>query len=893
MKEIYIIDASNFLFRAYYAIRQMTNPKGVSTNALYGFIRAIRKLEKDFSPSHVVCVYDGPNNKASRLKIYKDYKAHREGMPDDLVPQIDFTKRFCEAYGIPHIEIDGVEADDTMGAIAKWAETKGAHAYICSSDKDLCQMVGNKISILHTNKNNLIIDAKGVIEKFGVRPDQIIDYLAIMGDSSDNIPGIKGFGAKTAAELLNEFDTLENVLKYPEKQKSSKRTEKVIQETENALISQKLATLDLTVQIPNGVADYALLEGNKEELADLYNEMNFKTLLKELDVDVKVEESEKKSVKKGAWRLVTSEEELIAELKKIEKSKHVCIDTETTSTLPMQAKLIGIGFCAKIGDAFYVPLNGSLKEQTVVKLVNDFTSSKNRSFVGHNIKYDMHVLKRHGIVMTHVSFDTMIASYLLNAGANRHNLDRLVESIFDHKMISFAELVGETKKKNQKSLADIEIEKVCEYCCEDVDYTMQLRDHFIKELEERKLTKLFEEIEMPLIPILFKMEHAGIFLDTKMLSSLSKEFREKIDLLRDKIYQLAKEEFNINSPKQLSEILFTKLEIKQVGKKTKTGFSTGAEVLEALRQEHPIIELILEYRSLEKLRSTYVDSLGDQIHPETNRVHCTFNQSVTATGRLSSTNPNLQNIPIRTEDGRRIREAFRPGKKDWSFLSADYSQIELRILAHLSSDPNLCAAFRNDDDIHVYTAAQVFGVTEKEVTKQMRQQAKAVNFGLIYGQSAFGLSKELGVGMGEAAKFIEKYFAQYPAVKGFLEDCKEIAKKEGKATTMFGRERLLHEIKGTNQMLRAQAFRLAVNTPIQGTQADIMKMAMIDIDNHLLRSKSNSYSVLQIHDECIFECPNSEIEAFKTQIVDLMENTVKLDIPLKVDISVGNNWGEC
>lgn len=888
MKQLYIIDAANYLFRSYYAIRQMTNSRGESTNALFGFIRSILRLQKDFTPSHLVCVFDGPNNKASRIGIYKEYKGHREGMPEDLFPQLAWAKQFCDAYGIPHIEIDGVEADDTIGSIAKWAETKGSMVYICSSDKDLCQLVNDHIVVLQTYKNNTILDRERVIEKFGVTPEQIIDYLAIVGDTSDNIPGIRGFGAKTAAELLQEFGTLNHLLAHPEKQKSPKRQEKIIAERDKALISQKLATIDIHLSVPNEESVYAIDHTiNREALTTLLQTMEFHTLLKELNLDEKIPEKKIKETHK--WETLTSEEAIHKFLKTLCDASEIVIDVETSSIDPMQAKLLGVGLSSASHSAAYIPLNGPVSQEICLNALRDFCHSTKARFIGHNIKYDLHVLMRYGFFLLPLSFDTMIASYLLNAGANRHNLDRLVLERFNHQMISYAEVAG---GKNN-SLENVAIEAVGEYCCEDVDYTMRLKEVFNKELKERGLEKIFHEIEMPLLPFLCKIEHRGIFLDREMLSILSKEFRIKLDKLKAQIIHLADEDFNLNSPKQLSTILFEKLHIRSGGKKTKTGYSTNAEVLESLRKEHPIIELLLEYRSLEKLRSTYVDTLSEQIDPVTGRVHCSFNQSVTATGRLSSNNPNLQNIPIRSENGRRIRQAFRPEKEGWSYLSADYSQIELRILAHLSEDPRLCEAFENDKDVHRTTAAQVFGISEEDVTKEMRSQAKAVNFGLIYGQSAFGLSKELGIPLGEASKFIDAYFAQYPKVQQFLEQCREKGKAEGKAVTMFGRERLLPEINGKNQMLRAQSFRLAVNTPIQGTQADIMKLAMIAIDQALSSSSLQTFCVLQIHDELIFELPDEEIEEWSLQVRKLMETTVSLRVPLKIDISIGKNWGEC
>lgn len=887
MKHLFIIDASNYLFRSYFAIKHMTNQKGQSTNALFGFIRSIEKIIKDFTVENLVVVFDGPNNKVSRTALYADYKGHRERMPEDLVPQLPLAKKYCDLAGIPREEVDNVEADDTMGSIAKWAEKQGYKVYLCSSDKDLCQLVSDHIVVLNTQKDNLIIDKKGVETIYGILPDQMIDFLAIMGDASDNIPGIKGFGEKTAKDLLQQFGSLTNILNHPEKLKSEKQREKVHQEKENALLSQKLATIVTDIKIVKDTSFYKRKEKDIEGLLAFYHDLNFNTFLKELG-------SEKKTtqVEEGSSQIVLHEKDLEHLVARIQKEKVGVIDTETTSLIPMEASIVGIGISTLKEERWYIPFNGSLDKKKIVSCLKPLIENREIKWIGHNIKYDMHVLLNEGILLETPYFDTMIASYLLNSHLNRHNLDDLSLELFSHTKISIKSLIGE-KKNKEISMNEVPLAKISEYCLEDVTYTLKLYQVFKEELKTRNLLDLFRAIEMPLLPILFDMERKGIFIDQDYLAGLSKEFASKITTLEDTIYHLAGKEFNLNSPKQLSELLFTDLAIKPGGKKTKTGFSTNAEVLENLQEDHPIIQRILEYRTLEKLRSTYIDALPTQINPKTGRIHCSFNQSGTATGRLSSSNPNLQNIPVRSSDGIKIRKAFIPQKEGWSFFGADYSQIELRLLAHLCGDETLIDAFVHDEDIHKVTASHVFNVPLSEVTQEMRFQAKAVNFGIIYGQQAFGLSKELGIGVKEAEAFIRTYFARYPKVKKFIEKVKEEASQSGRSRTLFGRERLLPEINSKNALLRAQSMRFAVNSPIQGTQADIIKMAMIALNKKLQEDKVKGFLILQIHDELIFECPDSEIPYFKKIVPSFMESVVTLKVPLKVDISIGKNWGEC
>lgn len=877
MKNLYIIDAVNFLFRSYYAIKGMTNAKGESTNALFGLIRSIYKIISDFSPDYVVAVFDGPDNKQMRTKIYAEYKSHRTRMPEDLVPQLQNALYWCEIAGIPHLSVPGVEADDTMGSIARWAEKQGIQVYLCSSDKDLCQLVDDHIFLLHAHKDNMLVDRKKVEELYGIKPEQMIDYLAIVGDTSDNIPGLEGFGPKTAAELLQKFGTLDALLQNPDQVSGAKKQDILRSGKDIALLSRELATIHLGVDFPKEETFFHLKAPDMEKVKAFYDEMRFMSLLKEMDVPAPKSEDIPVS-----YALVEDIGALITELG---KEKEICIDTETTSIRPMEARLVGIGFSTKPGQAWYVPWKKELFSS-----IEKILSNPNASFYGHNIKYDLHVLINEGFLLPRICFDTILASYLLNPHSSRHGLDHLALTYFHKVKISIEELIG--KGKNQISMADVPLDKITTYCCEDADYTTRLKKLFAPQIKEENLQEVLQDIELPLIPVLLAMERRGIFVDVTLLQKLSEELKSKIGVLEQEIYQLAAEEFNLNSPKQLSKILFEKLGIKPP-KKTATGFSTSADVLEDLREESPIVQKILDYRTLEKLRSTYVDALPENIHPRTRRIHCTFNQSVAATGRLSCQDPNLQNIPIRSTEGKKIRAAFRPEQKGWSYISADYSQIELRLLAHLSEDPVLIKAFQEGEDIHAFTASLVFDVPLKDVSYEMRQKAKAVNFGILYGQQAFGLSQGLDMGYKEAAAFIETYFKRYPRVKEFLESCKVSARKTKRSITMTGRLRPIPEIDSKNPALRAAAERLAINTPLQGTAADLIKMAMIQIDAFLRSQPGIGYMLLQIHDELLFEVPDEEIDQVSIKVKNIMENVVSLKVPLEVDISIGKNWGEC
>lgn len=883
---LYIIDALNFLFRAYYAIGPMTNLKGESTSALYGFIRSLLKVIKDFSPEYIAVVFDGPENKRSRAEIYKEYKSHRLAMPEDFFGQVEKALNFCEIGGIPFLVVEGVEADDTMGSIALWGEKQGLNVYLCSSDKDLCQLVSDAIFVINPHKENLLIDRGKVKELFGVYPEQMVDYLAMVGDASDNIPGLEGFGPKTASACLSEWGTLDALLQDPDKL-SGKKREILIRDKEVALLSRRLATIQTEVPFPKTLDFFRFRPPDLTQVRAFYHEEHFLSLLKEthtLDAPQPREDSETR------YHLVDERAALEELVEQLLKEKEVGFDTETTDVRPMRAHLVGVGLGVKGGEAWYVPMNGALGKDAALALLRPLFEKSEIRFIGHNIKFDLHLLANESITVPTVGFDTMVASYLISPHIQRHGLDERTLDKFGKVKVPITELIGKGKK--QITMDQVPLDQICAYCCEDVDYTLRLKKVFEKELNKEGILNVFEEIEMPLIPILLKMERNGIYVDVEKLQRMSKQLKEEIHTLEQTVYAMAGETFNLNSPKQLSVILFEKMKIR-APKKTTTGFSTAAGVLEELQGEAPIVKKILEYRQLEKMRSTYVDALPDQIYPKTGRIHCTFNQSVAATGRLSCQDPNLQNIPVRTPLGKKLREAFKPQKKEWSFLSADYSQIELRLLAHLSEDPVLRKAFRENEDIHAYTASLVFDVPIKEVTPQMRAQAKTVNFGILYGQTPFGLSQELGIPFQEAAAFIDTYFKRYKHVKDFLEFCKESVRKTGKAVTLTGRHRPIPEIDSKNPILRAQAERLAINTPLQGTQADLIKLAMIHIDRDLTMHPEWGMMLLQIHDALLFEVPDTQLHTLSSHVKKSMETVMGLTVPLIVDISVGKNWGAC
>lgn len=885
MEKLYVLDASGYIYRNYFAIGNMTNGKGESTNALYGFIRSVAKLFKECKPTHAVAVFDGPNNAKKRKELYEPYKAHRLAMPSDMRQQIERAHEFCKLMGIPYLNLPEAEADDVMGSIAKWASRRGSNVYLCTSDKDLCQLVDEKVFILNASKDHQLVDAAEVERVHGVPPVKMIDYLAIVGDSSDNVPGLPGFGPKTAADLLGSLGSLDYILTHPEKVPGKKKQETIEGYKSQALLSRELVTIDTGVPFPETEEFFRLQPIEKDELKRFYAEMNFNSLIKELGELTKGSAADEKT----DYRLVDDESSFNRLLAYLSTQTDICFDTETTSIHPILAELVGIGFGVESKTTWYVPVNGALGLQKVLAGVKPLFENPSIGFYGHNVKYDYHILANYGILVQNISFDTILASYLLNSHNRQHSLDFLTLENFDKVKIPTSDLLG--KGKNQCTMREVPIEKVSVYCCEDVDYTCRLKELLEKQLAQRQLDRLYFTVELPLMPILASMERRGIYLDVPLLKEMSSSIIIEIDALAQRIHRMAGVEFNINSPLQLKKILFEHLAIPYP-KKRAVSQSTGEEILELLT-DYPIAAAILEYRKLEKLRSTYLDALPLSVNPKTRRIHCTFNQSVAATGRLSCQDPNLQNIPVRTTAGKKIREAFRPEHAGWSYVSADYSQIELRLLAHLSEDPYLLSAFQMGEDIHASTAAAIYHIPIEEVTKEQRHNAKAVNFGIIYGQQAFGLSQGLSITSAEAAAFIETYFKKFTKVKEFIDSCKASAHATGKAVTYTGRERLIPEIHSSNGMLRAQAERLAVNTPIQGFAADLIKMAMIRVENVVRREGLKGFMILQIHDELIFEVPDEELPAFKLLVQDAMENVFKLKIPLSVDIAIGKNWKEC
>ncbi|MFA6917196.1 MAG: DNA polymerase I [Parachlamydiales bacterium] len=884
MSQLLIIDASGYLYASYHAIQNMTNSKGESTNALFGFVNSVTKILSSFDTPHIVVVFDGPNNTQSRKELYADYKATRKETPKDLPYQVAWAKEYCSLKGLPFVEKSGVEADDTMASIALWASSQGHEVFVFTADKDMCQIVNDKVRLVHTRKENKIIGPAEVEEIHGVPPHMIPDYLAMIGDTSDNVPGLPGFGPKTAASMLKECGTLESILDNPEKSCSGKKLETIRAYVDTIRLSKKLVTVDTQIpfEIPSDL--FHIMPAHTEGLKLFYSQKDFHSMLRNLAADKKATHEEVVH-----YHLVDDEQHFQELINAIAQQKEVCFDTETTNVDPLKAQLVGIGFGWEPGHAWYVPTNGKLGKQRVLEGLKQIFALPTPGFYGHNAKYDSHVLENEGIHVQTLSFDTLLTSYLLNAHQRQHSLDVLSFHYFEKQKIPIADLIG--KGKNEITMDQVPLDKISTYCCEDIDYTVRLKDVLQKELHERKLDAVLFELELPLMRVLQQMERHGIYIDAEKLAVFGVELNAHLNELKDKIQSLAGEPFNLNSPLQLSQIL-EKLGVR-TAKKTTSGMSTSADELEKVRHQHPIIDLMLEYRTLEKLRSTYVDTLPTQINTKDSRIHCNFNQTVAATGRLASQDPNLQNIPVRTELGQRIREAFKPQKEGWSFLAADYSQIELRLLAHLCEDEHLVGAFERGEDIHRSTAAAIFQTPLQEVTDQQRYQAKAVNFGILYGQQAFGLSQTINIPVKEAETFIKTYFERFPRIKGFLEKYKEQARATGKAVTIIGRERIIPEISSRNPQIRAAAERLAINTPIQGTAADLIKLAMLKIDAVLEAEKLKAYMILQIHDELIFEVPDEEIPRLRELVKNTMENVIDLRVPLEVNIAIGKNWKEC
>lgn len=881
---LYLIDGSSYIYRAYYAIRHLSSPKGFPTNALYGFTQMLLKVLKDRDPDHLAVVFD-VGRQTFRTKLYPEYKANRAAMPEDLVPQIGPIKEMVRAFNIPVLEKEGFEADDIIGAIARQCEAKGMKVVVVTGDKDLMQIVTDQVTLLDTMKDKTT-GIPEVLERFGVKPGLVVDILGLAGDSSDNIPGVPGIGEKTALKLIREFGSLDTLLERAGEVKG-KNGERLREFGDQARLSRTLATIDRDAPVDYRYEDLAVSPPDMKRLAEMFREYGFATLMKELTSEA--------SLSTDNYHTVLSEHDFSEFLRALRETPVFAVDLETTSLNPLEAEIVGLSFSWREHEAFYVPVGHcypgapvQLSRDHVLRELAPLLSDPQRLKIGQNIKYDYQVLRRYGIEMLGIRFDTMLASYLLNPARSSHGLDSLAIEYLDHRMISYAEVAG--KGKDQICFSRVPVERASVYSCEDADATLLLHRLFSPRVEEAGMEALYYDLEMPLVPIIAEMELHGVMLDLPMLRELSGIFGVQLSDLEKKIFSCAGCEFNINSPKQLGEVLFERLKLP-AGKKTKTGWSTDMDVLDKLSREHEIAALILRYRSVSKLKSTYTDALPRLVDPASGRVHTSYNQAVTNTGRLSSSEPNLQNIPIRTEEGRQIRRAFIAGEGAL-ILSADYSQIELRVLAHLSGDRVFCDAFARDEDIHTRTASEVFDLMPGLVTPEMRRQAKTINFGIIYGQGAFSLARELGVSTKVAKEFIDSYFERHSGAREFLDSCIRSAERDGFVTTILGRRLPIPDISSANGNIRAFAQRNAINYPIQGSAADIIKQAMVMVHERMKKEGLRSRLIMQVHDELVFEVPEEERQRMEMLVCREMEHAVTLQIPLKVEISFGRNWSE-
>ena len=906
-----LVDGSSYLYRAFHALPPLTNSKGKPTGAVKGVINMMRRLQKDYPESTHVVVFDA-KGKTFRDDMYADYKANRPPMPDDLRLQIAPIHKIIEAMGMPMLVIEGVEADDVIGTLAVQATAAEQPVVISTGDKDIAQMVNEHISMENT-MTNTVMDRAGVIEKFGIPPELIIDYLALLGDKSDNIPGVPGVGEKTALGLLQGIGELDAVYKNLDKvadlafRGAKTMAAKLEEHKEQAYLSYKLATIKTDVDMPLAIDQLQNSTADKGELLALFKEMEFKTWIAELESDEPIPstpldtesgaiEKPKAPVEKN-YQTVLTQSQLDTWLDKIKAAELVAIDTETTSLDYMQALLVGVSIAVKPGEAAYIPFGHDylgapkqLDKDAVLAQLKPILEDSAIKKVGQNLKYDMSVLAQHGIQLAGLAFDTMLESYVLDSVATRHDMDSLAGHYLDETTTSFSDVAG--KGAAQLTFNQVALEQAGPYACEDADITLRLHEALWPQVAKHSnLVNVFTDIELPLLPVLSKIERTGALVDGTQLFHQSAELAERLAELETQAWDLAGQQFNLASPKQLGEILFEKLEIPVLKKTAKGAPSTKEEVLQELALDYPLPKVLLEHRGLAKLKSTYTDKLPTMINSLTQRIHTSYHQAGTATGRLSSSDPNLQNIPVRTAEGRRVRQAF-VAPQDSRIVAADYSQIELRIMAHLSEDPSLLSAFAAGEDIHRATAAEVFAVTKDNVTSDMRRNAKAINFGLIYGMSAFGLARQLNIGRKQAAEYIELYFERYPGVQNYMNTIRHTAAEQGYVETVFGRRLYLPEINSRNGMRRQAAERTAINAPMQGTAADIIKLAMIQVDDWLQSSNLRSRMIMQVHDELVLEVPSSEIDRVQQGLTDLMENAVSLLVPLVVDIGVGDSWDE-
>jgi DNA polymerase-1 len=877
---LYLIDGSNYVYRAFFAIQGLTNSRGFPTNAVYGFNNMLAKLLKERKPDHIAVVFDakGPT---FRNEAFGDYKAHRKPMPDELKPQIGVVKNLVRAYRIPLLEIEGIEADDVIGTLARKFEAGGVKVFIVSGDKDLMQLVSDGVVMIDTMKDKTY-DAAGVEERFGVGPDRVAELLGLMGDASDNIPGVPGVGPKTALQLIKDYGSVEGVLQNAGKIRNERIRKAVAEHAGQARLSRELALVKTDADVDLDL-DRARFKGpDREALKALFKELEFSSLIQDLEVrDRKAD---------ARVRLVSTAEELHGLVRGIEKTGAVALYPVLTSELPMYAELVGLGLAYSPGEAFYASLvtgKATWRDHALKELSPLLSGEKIRKH-GHDLKNAFIALARLGIPLRGAGDDTMVASYLLNPSKKSHDIAEAAREFLDRELTPAKELLGSGAKA--QSPADVEPERMAPYAGERAEAVLRVRPLAGEKIREAGLEDLYGKVEMPLVEVLAAMEQRGVLIDLKLLGEMSGQFDQLLSGSEEKIYKLAGERFNINSPKQLQVILFDRLKLAK-GRKIKEGYSTDVDTLTALARSHELPAEILAYRSIAKLKSTYVDALPAMVHPQTGRIHTSYNQTVTATGRLSSSNPNLQNIPIRTPEGRRIRQAF-VAPKGSMLVSADYSQIELHVLAHLSGDETLIEVFEAGEDIHTRTASALFGVFPEMVSPDMRRRAKVINFGVIYGMSPFGLSKELGIGQAEAKEYIDSYFDRYKGVRRFLDGILEEARRDRYVCTLLNRRRYIPEIASSNAALRQFAERTAINAPIQGTAADLIKIAMINLHTLLKKRHPKAAMIMQVHDELVFEAPEAEKEDVMALVKREMEGVMKLRVPLKVEISAGHNWDE-
>jgi DNA polymerase-1 len=886
-KTIYLIDGTAYIYRAYHAIKGLSNSKGIPTNAVFGFTRMLLKLMDERNPQYIGMFFDakGPT---FRHKIFQDYKANRPPMPDDLTSQLPYIKSITAGFNIPIIERKGYEADDLIGTVARLAAKEGFQVVMVTGDKDFVQLVSDHIIIWDPVKEKKV-DLDTVKTEFKLSPHQVVDVMGLSGDSADNVPGVPGIGPKIAMTLIQTFGSLDALYNQVDSIPQKKRKENLIKYKDQAMLSRQLVKIDIKTPIEFSAELFLSRTPDQVVLSELFQDLEFHQLLKQFQAQGDLSEKE--------YRVILEPEQLENLILRLKSVPYLSIDTETTATDPMQARLVGISIAVEPHQAFYIPfghdydgIEKQLSQEWVLEKLTPILADPAIAKIGQNIKYDWMVLERHGTGLEGVTFDTMLASYLIDPARRAHSLDQIALSYLGHTTIKYEEVAG--KGKNAVPFNMVHLDKAVPYACEDADMTFMAHKLLSEKLTEVGLNKLMETVEMPLVPVLKKMEMTGICVDQSKLLELSKQFEHQLDQLVDQIHALAGERFNINSSQQLGAILFEKLGLP-VQKKTrkKTAFSTDVGVLTTLAEYHELPQLILRHRTLSKLKSTYTDALLEMIHPETGRIHTSFNQTVAATGRLSSSDPNLQNIPIRTEEGRQIRAAFVP-RKGWIMLSADYSQIELRLLAHCADDDILIEAFNNEEDIHTRTAAEIFQVPPEFLDQDLRRQAKVINFGIIYGMGAFRLSKELDISQKMAKTYIDNYFSRYLGVKTFIDRTITCARKTGYTTTLLGRIRPLPDINSKNHNLRQFAERTAVNTPIQGTAADLIKLAMIQLDKAIVKADLKSAMLLSVHDEIILEVPCEELDQIKTIVKKEMEGIWQLKVPLKVNLDTGSNWSE-